>query len=119
MNYVAVLSMQDHINGKQYVGWKKIREKLKELEPTYGPSSRSGLGADRGGNDRDSDFRRNDNSDRGSRRNTDDRHGACLHTPLAANKSNHVLSVLFSCVELSHAQVHGTRSDQFMFRHCT
>lgn len=57
------------------MGWKKIRDKLKELEPAYGPSSRSGNVEERGGSERDSDFRRGEPSDRGNRKNTDDRYG--------------------------------------------
>jgi hypothetical protein len=71
--------VQDHINGKQYVGWSKIRDKLKELEPSFGPASRAAHEPraefrDRGAQDRDGDFRRGLSAERG-RRNGDDRYG--------------------------------------------
>lgn len=58
------------------MGWKKIREKLKELDPMFGPSSRTGHD-DRGAKERDADYRRSDSSER-LRRNDDGRYGVCL-----------------------------------------
>ncbi len=42
---------QDHLNGKQYLGWLAIREKFKEMQQKYGdkplPQSVPGHGRDR------------------------------------------------------------------------
>lgn len=41
--------VQDHLEGKQYLGWKAIRERYAELLAKYGAGARGEAGRDRGG----------------------------------------------------------------------
>jgi len=45
----AVRRVQDHLEGKQYLGWKAIRERYAELLAKYGAGARGEAGRDRGG----------------------------------------------------------------------